>query len=162
MRLTTFQNVGWHEILKIVVSEDPPQTPLGELTTFPQIPSSWVASCLRQSQLRAFGSCNFTDSPLQVLVGSPGSRSQFVHSGPPILNSRIHLVYDSIICVELMNYGYLCIVCVPTQFMFMDTLDPIHTPAGSGLELSRCILLLVVRGEWVRCSLLVTFAAARC
>ena len=111
MRLTTFQNVGWHEILKIVVSEDPPQTPLGELTTFPQIPSSWVASCLRQSQLRAFGSCNFTDSPLQVLVGSPGSRSQFVHSGPPILNSRIHLVYDSIICVELMNYGYLCCLC---------------------------------------------------
>jgi len=37
--------------------------------------------------------------------------------------------------------------------------------SGSGLELSRCILLHVAKGDWkegVRSSLVITFAAARC
>jgi len=66
----------WHEMFKIAsVSGAPPQTPLGELTTLPQTPKSWGASCLQQSQLRAFGACSYPNA--HVLVGIPASKPPF-------------------------------------------------------------------------------------
>src|SRR6218665_862022 len=90
-----------HEMLKIAsVSGALTQTPLGELTTLPRPPS--------REGLLSFGTRSLTYS--RVLISTPASRSE-------VSSLQAHGPC-SILCTELTNYGYFCILCTHPIYVF--------------------------------------------